>query len=62
MKEPDLQYRGKNAKPIPPDYEPGGTGPSEWWYEFWHKVRLRDAKGCTKYGPSFSMNTPEKSG
>jgi hypothetical protein len=40
--DPDIQYRGKNAKPIPPDYEPGELGPSEWWFQFWRDIRTRD--------------------
>lgn len=44
LANPDLQYRGKNSIPIPPDYEPGVLGPSEWWFKFWCGVKRRDAK------------------
>jgi hypothetical protein len=68
---PDLQYRGKDSKAIPSDYEPGVLqevclsdgisigfmefqvlGPSEWWYEFWRDIRLRDLeRAATVDGP-----------
>jgi len=49
---PDLQYRGKNSKAIPSDYEPGELGPSKWWYEFWRDIRLRDLeRAATVDGP-----------
>ena len=68
---PDLQYRGKDSKAIPSDYEPRVLqevcmsdgisigfmefqvlGPSEWWYEFWRDIRLRDLeRAATVDGP-----------
>ena len=50
---PDIQYKGKNAKPIPPDYELGELGPSEWWFEFWRDTRTRDQKRAA------SLNKPK---